>query len=767
MADSQTIRLHNRIHRRLQQHPVTYGVPWSAGEFREGDTLSARDENGEAIPCAWTPLNTWPDGSIQWALLDLSLDFEPSADRAVTLNISDLPPPTPAHPCHVENAGTVLHAGNGLVQVALGNERGNLVPEWTTGSSSLIAPRSMDITFRDAEGHMFFAALGERRLTVEHYNTMRTVIRADGTHATEDGRVCLDYYLRFEIRANRDDVKITYGFRNREEPVPGIEISDYAITMRTTLPESSRRCFTASRRTRFYRTQAMRVDEDLEVVASDTGDIDRYVDSHTDGKRGEAFIRHTDVLQDPEEEKPWFLQRPQFRLLAGGQRCVWPYVGLLAQDRGLVAAFSKMVALHPKCLRVQGSELTFGLWPDWAGPLRITQGAGRSHTVHVASLSADATDLDIQNRYLGWEMGGLSTASAPPDTVTISPDLDQVRESGVFGIDKLPSYEPDTHYRFERKVRDAWLGITYGQLGAVDQVARPEAIGFWDYGDTGGNNEEMHARVFFENYLRTGDWACAEVGLAFAHHIMEVDHVAYSIEPLQNGGMVSHCVHHNDGAAYPSHMWFTELLFAFALTGDIEFKRAAMRMCESLLNWIDDEDGFRCVTADQREAGQPMINLTACYQFNRDSRYLQGCRKIIRQGLMAKAEAYGRMLDAKPPDMPVKLCIYGDYASYEGMFAFWEITRDAETRTFMLSQLEWRLTLPFMHAHGFHRVTDYNPAAYAYYMTGDRSWMDRAAKPFRAAFSAARWPLGWIHSMACIKLAFDLGLVKDDDITVQ
>jgi hypothetical protein len=85
----------------------------------------------------------------------------------------------------------------------------------------------------------------------------------------------------------------------------------------------------------------------------------------------------------------------------------------------------------------------------------------------------------------------------------------------------------------------------------------------------------------------------------------------------------------------------------------------------------------------------------------------------------------------------------------------------------MLSQLEWRLTWEHMGVHGFHRVTDYNPAAYAYYMTGDVSWIERVARPFRAAFRAARWPLGWVHAMYYIKLALERGIVTDDDVLVQ
>ena len=141
---------------------------------------------------------------------------------------------------------------------------------------------------------------------------------------------------------------------------------------------------------------------------------------------------------------------------------------------------------------------------------------------------------------------------------------------------------------------------------------------------------------------------CLDVGLAQAQHIIDVDLVAKSSYPYQDGGMCAHCPRHNHGAAYPSHMWFTELLFAYALTGDEEFRRTAVNACENLLYWINDPDGFRIVAADEREAGQPMINLTWVYQFNRDERYIAACRKIIREKHMADTERYGRCIDGKP-----------------------------------------------------------------------------------------------------------------------
>jgi len=763
----QTLLVKSRVHRRFSAQPVTYGVPWPEGGVKHVSELSLRDEGGRALPAGFTVLNTWPDGSVQWSLVDLALDFEPSGTRTVTIEKGQGAAPQPAHPVRARVEDASASVGNGLVEIVVSAVAGGLVSSWTVSGRPLVVKDGFDITFADARGRRFSAAAGPRSVRVEHLNAMRGVLRVDGKHAAADGSVMLDYFLRLEVRADRPDIKLTYSFRNPELPVPGIEVRSLYMAVRTSVPAHARRCFTANNWSRHYLSMPLRVDEDPDIVASDTGDLENYEEAHKEGQRADCFVRNPEVLHDPPEDKPWFLRDQRFRLQAGGAKCVWPYLALVGEGGGLVAAFAQMTSLYPKSLTVKGSALSFGIWPDWAGPLKITQGAGRSQTFFLGPVAAGASDVDIQTQYLSWDLGGVHTHTPAMSPIAITPDVEHVRRCKVFAIDRLPPYDPKGHLLFERKVLDAWMGVTYGQLGATDQLQPPPGHGFWNFGDTGANNEEMHALPYFQNHLRSGLWTCAEVGLACATHIMEVDHVAFSVDHFQNGGMVSHCLHHNDGAAYPSHMWFTELLFAYALTGDEEYKKAALRTCENLLHWINTDEGFQIVSADEREAGQPMINLTWCYQFNRDPRYLEACRRIIRDFCMAGAKKYGRMSSAKPHTAPVEIVSYGDYASWEGMYWYWEITRDEEVRRFLLQQLAWRLTPERMGVHGFHRVTDYNPAAYAYYMTGDEGWVKRVARPFRGAFRSARWPLGWVHSMYYIKLAFELGIVGDDDITPQ
>ena len=761
----QTLRLRNRCLRPIPAYSAVTGVPWPQGAVDASEALTASDEQGRAIPAAFKTLNTWPDGSVQWSLVDLCVDFEPRGERAITIKPGTGAPAKIDHPVTAAITGDTATVENGLVKLVVGPKPGRLIDEWSAHGKPLLAPDGFDVTFADGDGKVFSVKAAPRTLRLEHQSPVRTVLRVDGKHAAADGTQLFDCFLRLEIRANRADVKLTYSFRNRETPTPGIEIYDVVARFNTTMPDDAKRCFMANNLTSHYVTTPLRVDEDPQIVASDTGDIDHYLDTHKPRSRADCFVHDPVVLHDPVEQKAWYMRDVKFRLQAGGSKCVWPYLGLMGPEGGVLMCFEKFATLHPGQLTVRASEYAASIWPDWAGPLKITQGAGRSHVLYLGPLPAAASDMDITDTYLGWEFGGFYTHLAPFTPVEISPDIDHVRACKVFAIDKLPAYEPQDHLLFEGKLLFDWIGVLQGNMGVEDEVRPWTAAGLWDYGDDSrANNEEMHNLVYFENYFRTGNWGCAEHALAGTTHMLEVDHCAFSEDEFQNGGQVAHCLNHNEGAAYPSHMWFTEYLFAYVLTGDREFLDAAKRSCENLLHWVNCDMGFKVICNDQREAGQPLINFTWCYQFNRDPRYLEACWKIVRDYLMANTDKFGRMVATKPFGWPVKTCMYGDYASWEGMYWLWELTGDEALKRFMLSQLDWRVDPAHMGVYRYHRATDFNPAAYAYYMTGDKSWLARVARLFRPMFGASNWPIGWIHSMYYIKLAFEHDIISDDDI---
>jgi hypothetical protein len=394
----------------------------------------------------------------------------------------------------------------------------------------------------------------------------------------------------------------------------------------------------------------------------------------------------------------------------------------------------------------------------------ITQGEGRTLGFNIAALAPNATDTQIIEQFLSWEVSGIYPHWGAQGPVQTSMDTAHVRSCRVFHVDKLPQFSPSDHFVFERKLQAQWAPD-----GPVP------ANGHWHYGDLfsrwdiGANNEEMVGHVWFQEYLRSGRPVCFEQGLAQAQHIADVDICAYSADPHQNGGMCSHGPRHNHSAAYPSHMWYTEMLFAYALTGDEEFKKAAIRVSDNLVFWVNDEWGFANVCADGRESGQPLINLSWVYEFVPDPRYLAAMWKIIRGSFMDRVKKHGSLIYMKPREdfAFIRFASYGEWAAWEGMFYVWELTRDEELKQFILSQLEWRIREENMRTTGIFRDTDFNVVAYAYYMTGDKQWLNRVARPFAAVFRSVHWPFGYVKSMYFLRLAFEHGIAKDEQILLS
>ncbi|MBI4025357.1 MAG: hypothetical protein HY360_10290, partial [Verrucomicrobia bacterium] len=56
--------------------PVTTGVPFKKGEFRDVADLTVVDQAGKPIPCQIVKTAAWEDGSLRWTLVDFNAQFD-------------------------------------------------------------------------------------------------------------------------------------------------------------------------------------------------------------------------------------------------------------------------------------------------------------------------------------------------------------------------------------------------------------------------------------------------------------------------------------------------------------------------------------------------------------------------------------------------------------------------------------------------------------------------------------------------------------------
>ena len=70
------------------------------------------------MPFAARTLNTWPDGSIQWSLLDFAVDLDSSGARVVASDTEAAGgAPLPPHPVAVREEPGRLIVSNGLTEL--------------------------------------------------------------------------------------------------------------------------------------------------------------------------------------------------------------------------------------------------------------------------------------------------------------------------------------------------------------------------------------------------------------------------------------------------------------------------------------------------------------------------------------------------------------------------------------------------------------------------------------------------------------------------
>ena len=65
LADT-TARLHWIGQTPANNKPVSFGIPFSKGEFKPTDLFCLTTDKGERIPADFWPTAYWPDGSVKW-----------------------------------------------------------------------------------------------------------------------------------------------------------------------------------------------------------------------------------------------------------------------------------------------------------------------------------------------------------------------------------------------------------------------------------------------------------------------------------------------------------------------------------------------------------------------------------------------------------------------------------------------------------------------------------------------------------------------------
>jgi hypothetical protein len=464
--------------------------------------------DGRDIPCHAEPLAHWPDGSVRWALLDVSDDLAIRERAAYTLEIGDALPrdPTPPIEAALEVAETpdAFRVTVGVLQASVGRHGAALVRSLSYQGRSLLAADGTALTAEDDAGNR--CALAIDAAEVEERNPLRVVLRARGRLVGEGGTRFLAVEARLTFLARLPAVRLVLTFTN---DLPPVRVALDQLRFRVPLADRAARIgglgSYQGHEPRLH-TQAPLGERIGQVQVSQhwhwevSGEEKTYRTNHSHGWAFVAGESGAVALK---------LRRPKNTFPKG----YWAEPGAVAVD--LYPRMDDGWAERPAV----SSTYTHANLPDevtYDGPLLIPQGTAFSHEVWLLADEPGATPRRMDARGLALEQPLLLEL---PDT--------WYAEARAF-----PDFSPylEECWPLEAQLRRGMKAPTgIGMLHDGDDVTLKRVNGRVVVGTTENVSYEK-ARSYLLQWARTGwhwPWWWAEMAV---NHLIDVDTVHFSTE---------------------------------------------------------------------------------------------------------------------------------------------------------------------------------------------------------------------------------------------
>ncbi|MBI2190554.1 MAG: hypothetical protein HYU36_01050 [Planctomycetes bacterium] len=687
--------------------PVARGVSLPEGAVKDTASFHATRPDGKSHPMQATPLCHWPDGSVKWALLELpaSVPAAPPANLVQKYHVRQDGGKSRARGdvrCKTEDGHVVL--SNGRITLRFDPRRFAPLGEVLLDGKPVIRRAdSGDIVVEDARGKRYHASLAKDcQLEIEHAGSVRTTVRWSGKHTAPDGSTFLDFRLRISLFHDCPDVLVEHQFANREDAQPGVRIRGLKLFQELNV---GRKPAVALRQ----------ASHGVDTEPRPLGGIRSNMAIHVGTPLCQARRCQGPLVADPvpfqEDLSVMDFHIRDFPGVLYGSG-PWLDVSGRAEGRvqGVTVFFRNMAENHPKIVENEGSQVTFHVVPSMPDDLHYMQGWSKRHEIFFC-FHQGRKDTDPEERDRAWYRW------ENPPSVTVP--FEWYQRSGVEEMDKILPPRYRKYPILEAKL--SWVAAIGGSTGMINWGDIYSAEGRWGEGGVGWNHEEDTPYGQFLLALRNEDAARFTTACIACRHLVDIDSISYSQDPLRCGAIAPHAKDHVRGATYPSHMWITGITLYYYLTGDPDAREAAVAQAEVNLRFI--EKRWHATTLTGREHGWPILNLATVYELTRDERYLDGAHKLIRD-VERRMDEYGGVTYAHHP---YQFGVFANYSIYEGLFKTWQQTGDEKLKGLFLRVVDWLITTVF-EPRGFSYCRNGQwfanlfPLAMAYHMTGDEKY---------------------------------------------
>jgi hypothetical protein len=660
------LRLHvtNASPRRRRGEPVTCGIPWPRGFLKNPKDLCLQDQDGRAVPLQTAILDSWPDRSVRWLLLDWQAEFSGQAQYTLCwANPSNSIPHSPGLQVDQFPSG-MLHCktGTGSFQITV-SEQDAL---WTYQPTDAPSESSIHLHMvaEDSKGIPYTART--QRLTIEDSGPLRQVVLLQGTFRAEKRSEPLaEWFMRLHFFWNQAIVRTHVTIRNpRKAGHPG-GLWDLGNAGSIYLRDLT---------LRLVRSQPVGIGEFEGAISPEIDapylpfhhQCELYQDS-SGGENWQSSNHLNRNRQVPHTFRGYRLRLDEID--TSGLRAT-PVVTVQGKEHALGFAMPAFWQNFPKSLEVDQRGLICRLFPQQFGNVHEIQGGEqKTHTCYFA-LGPD----QVSEQPLAWCRQPAHVLAEPAWYCQSQavPFLTSQADDPHNGYLQLVDAAVQGNDTFERK-RECideygWrhFGDLYGDHEAVRHTGPTPLVSHYN------NQYDAIAGMGYQ-YLRSGDPRWFAMMGELAYHVADIDvYHTNQDKSAYNHGLFWHTYHYVDAdtgnhRSYPGHVrlppdahplpgggpanehnYTSGLMLHYFLTGDRLTRSTALELAEWVLGmedgsktpfrWLSLADtglASKSKTTDYHGPGRGAANSISAlldgHHLTGEARFLAKAQELIRR----------------------------------------------------------------------------------------------------------------------------------------
>lgn len=189
--------------------PTTWGVPWKKGTLKTETEFSLKNDKGDQFPVQSWVTAYWPDGSVKWTAHAAMLEgknfvLEPSSGSE-------------SKGIEIKESEKEISINTKYLELKL-NKQGSYFLESLKRNGKIIAEQGKLVlitqdqpdSYESGNIHKTAYASVIKHIEVEKQGPVRTVVKVEGTHRSQDGKELIPFILRLYLYANSESIKMVH-----------------------------------------------------------------------------------------------------------------------------------------------------------------------------------------------------------------------------------------------------------------------------------------------------------------------------------------------------------------------------------------------------------------------------------------------------------------------------------------------------------------------------------------------------------------------------